>query len=112
MRARLLPAVLLTTTLSLNFFANAQQADRFAYAVTDNQQNGTGWNYLRRLDLQTGKYSDILLSGVDVNIIANDASTRKPMTAPMTDSRYGNYANAAFATGVAAVAYDKKNNRL
>ena len=41
-----------------------------------------------------------------------DATTRKKFEAPLQDSRFGNYVNAAFATGVAAMAYDKKNNRL
>jgi hypothetical protein len=34
------------------------------------------------------------------------------MTAPFTDTRFGKAANAPFSSGVAAIAYDKKNNRL
>ncbi len=100
-----LGAVLLTT------HSNAQQADRFAYAVTDIQQ-GPNWNFLRKLNLQTGEYSQVLLSGNDVAALAFDATSKKQFTAPVTDQLYGTAANAAFATGVAAMAYDKKNNRL
>lgn len=99
-------ALLLTSTLT------AQQADRFAYAVTDIQQGGANWNFLRKINLQNGEYSQVLLSGNDASLLAYNATTRKQFEAPLQDSRFGNYVNAAFATGVAAMAYDKKNNRL
>jgi len=89
----------------------AQQTDRFAYAITDVQANGFNWSYLRKLDLQTGTYSQVLLNGNDVNAVAFDAATKK-QAAPMTDARFGPWVNAAFGTGVAAMAYDKRNNRL
>jgi len=89
----------------------AQQSDRFAYSVTDIQQ-GANWSFLRKLDLRTGEYSQVLLNGNDVSLLAYDAATKKQMTAPLTDARYGQLVNAAFGTGVAAVAYDRKSNRL
>jgi|CXWL01.1.fsa_nt_gi hypothetical protein len=103
----LLGTVLFTTTRSA-----AQQADRFAYAVTDMPQQGANWHFLRKLNLQTGEYSQVLLSGNDVSFLAYDAATKKQFPAPLNDQRFGNTINAAFATGVAAMAYDKKNNRL
>jgi len=99
-------ALLLTSTLT------AQQADRFAYAVTDVQQGGANWSYLRKINLQNGEYSQVLLSGNDASLLAYNATTRKQFEAPLQDSRFGTYVNAAFATGVAAMAYDKNNNRL
>ncbi len=99
-------ALLLTSTLT------AQQADRFAYAVTDIQQGGANWSFLRKINLQNGEYSQVLLSGNDASLLAYNATTRKQFEAPLQDSRFGTYVNAAFATGVAAMAYDKKNNRL
>lgn len=99
-------ALLLTSTLT------AQQADRFAYAVTDIQQGGANWSFLRKINLQNGEYSQVLLSGNDASLLAFNATTRKQFEAPLQDSRFGTYVNAAFATGVAAMAYDKKNNRL
>lgn len=104
--ASLLAGVVLSTTVSM-----AQQYDRFAYSVTDIQQ-GSNWSYLRKLNLQTGEYSQVLLNGTDVNFLAYDATSKKQLTSPVVDARYGQLANAAFGTGVAAVAYDRKNNRL
>jgi hypothetical protein len=88
------------------------QSDRFAYAVTDINKDGANWSFLRKVDLQTGAFSDVLLSGNDVARLSYDAATKKQMTAPLTDARYGNLANAAFGTGVAAAAYDRKHDRL
>jgi len=101
-----------TTVLLSTFSVNAQQTDRFAYAVTDAQQMGANWSFLRKLNLQTGEYSQILLSGNDATFLAYNATTKKQLEAPLIDSRYGHTMNAAFGSGVAAVAYDKKNNRL
>lgn len=94
------------------FTGSAQQSDRFAYSITDVQDIGGNWNYLRKLDLQTGEYSPILLTGNDVSFKAYDASSKKQMTVPIVDARWGQLANAPFGTGVAAIAYDRRNNRL
>ena len=112
MRKRLPCISLFLGTVLLTTLVSAQQADRFAYAVTDVPEQNASWNFLRKLNLQTGEYSSILLSGNDVSLLAYDAATKKQMTAPLNDARYGNLVNAAFGTGVAAVAFDKKNNRL
>jgi len=113
MRKNLPLTFLLSGCVLLSGILSAQQADRFAYSVTDkHDQGGINWNYLRKLNLATGQYSDILLNGNDRSIHAFDAASRKPFTAPVTDKRFGDLANAPFGTGVAAIAYDKKNNRL
>ena len=102
---------LLLGTLSITIVAKSQ-SDRFAYAVTDMEQRGANWSFLRKLDLQTGDYSKVLLNGSDASLAAYDAATKKQLTAQQNDSRAGGFFNAAFGTGVAAMAYDKKNNRL
>lgn len=99
----------LGTVLLINTIIHAQ--DRFAYAVTDQDQNSAGWTVLRKLNLQTGTYSDVLLNGIDASKISYDAATKKQIEAVM-DARYGNSLQIPFGTGVAAIAYDKKNNRL
>jgi len=110
MRKSLLYSALVTgTAVLISTFTQAQ--DRFAYAITDVNQNTAGWTVLRKLNLQTGVYSDALLNGVDPKQIAYDASTKKQIEATV-DARYNNYSQVAFSTGVAAIAYDKKNNRL
>jgi hypothetical protein len=96
------------------FVANLvqSQSDRFAYAVTDVNKEGANWSFLRKLDLQTGTYSDVMLNGNDATLLAYDAETKKQFTEPLKDARFGNVINAAFGTGVAAIAFDKKHSRL
>lgn len=104
--------LLLTLSSSLIFNSVYSQADRFAYVITDVNKEGVSWNTLRKIDLQSNSFSDVLLNGSDITPLAFDAATKKQFTSPVTDPRYGNVANAAFGTGVAAIAYDKKNSRL
>lgn len=112
MRKSLRSASLLSAAFLSAQFTIAQQTDRFAYAVTDVQEQGANWSFLRKLNLQTGEYSSILLSGNNVSFLAYDASSKKQFEKPLNDALFGQTVNAAFATGVAAAAYDKKNNRL
>jgi hypothetical protein len=110
MRKSLRILSLLFASLTAGTFCLAQ--DRFAYAVTDNQVPGSGWNFLRKLDLKSGQFSPVILNGTDQSLLAFDASSRRQFNQPLTDARYGQLANAAFGTGVAAMAYDKRSNRL
>lgn len=110
MRRNLLSASLLLGTFGLTLFTSAQ-TDRFAFAITDLEQTGSGWNALRKLDLKTGEFTQVLLNGSDATTTAYDVSTRKAWK-EIPDVKFGNYMQAPFATGVAAMAYDKKNNRL
>jgi hypothetical protein len=112
MRKNLLLVFLLSGTAFLTTNLLQAQADRFAYAVTDVQKEGANWSYLRKLNLQTGAYSDVLLNGNDASLRAYDAVSKKQFEATPNDTRYSVNMTAAFATGVAAMAYDKKNNRL
>jgi hypothetical protein len=112
MRKSLRSAALLSAAFLAAQFTIAQQTDRFAYAVTDLQEQGANWSFLRKLNLQTGEYSQVLLSGNDVSFVGYDASSKKQFEKPLNDALFGQTVNAAFATGVAAMAYDKKNNRL
>ncbi len=112
LRSSLVWGALLVTSFS-------QAQDRFAYAVTDVQQQPSGWNYLRKLNLQTGEYSQALLNGGDGNIVAFDAVSKKQLDPQTISNRSGNWigglgqsTNAPFASGVAAIAYDRKNNRI
>lgn len=87
------------------------QSDRFAYAITDVNKDGANWSFLRKLDLQSGTFGEVILNGNDMSRIAYDATSKKQL-APVQDARYGNIVNAAFGTGVAALAYDKRHDRL
>src|SRR6188474_1223554 len=110
MRKNLLSSTLLLVTIGVSSFIQAQ-TDRFAFAITDLQQTGSGWNALRKLDLKSGEFTQVLLNGSDATITAYDVSTRKAWK-EIPDVKFGNFMQAPFATGVAAMAYDKKNNRL
>ncbi|HEX7904403.1 MAG TPA: T9SS type A sorting domain-containing protein [Chitinophagaceae bacterium] len=101
----LLGSVLLTTLAQ-------SQTDRFAYAVTDVQQDGANWSFLRKLNLRNGLFSDVLLNGTDAKQVAFDAITKKEITAFSTEKNRGYNLQPAFSSGVAAMAYDRKNNRL
>jgi len=92
------------------FVANSQ--DRFAYAITDVNKEGANWSFLRKVDLKTGAFSEVVLNGNDASTLAYDDGTKKQLLEPLKDARFGTTANAAFGTGVAAIAFDKRNNRL
>lgn len=101
----------LIVTLFSGFLANSQ-TDKFAYAITDVNKEGANWSYLRKIDLKTGSFSEVVLNGTDASTLPYSHSTKKQLGEPFKDARFGTLANAAFGTGVAAIAFDKKNNRL
>ena len=107
---RALPAVFFSAALAATANLHAQ-ADRFAYAITDVSKDGYGWNVLRKLDLQTGQYSDVLVNGTDAKVAVYDASSKKQL-AMQPDAKWGTLLQTPFSTGVAAAAYDKRHNRL
>ena len=90
----------------------SSQADQFAYAITDVNKDGANWSFLRKIDLKTGVFSEVILNGNDATGLAYDDATKKQLPEPLKDARFGNTINAAFGTGVAALALDKRNNRL
>jgi len=106
LRFSFLSAVALSSALF-----SAAQNDRFAYAITDVTKEGSGWNALRKLDLQTGEYSTVLLNGTNEAEVVYNAATKKQLV-QTADARFGTMMQAPFSTGVAAAAYDRKNNRL
>ncbi len=91
---------------------SSAQTDRFAYAITDMKKDGANWSFLRKIDLNTGAFSEVILNGSDEATVAYDEASRKPLSQPFSDERFGKHANAPFATGVAAIAYDRKNQRI
>ena len=101
----LLGAVLLTTLIS------AQQADRFAYSMTDVPQQNGNWVYLRILDMETGAFSGSLLNGTADKQVVFDAFTKKQLT-DLGTNKMGFSEQPAFNSGVAALAYDSKHGRI
>jgi hypothetical protein len=103
-----LPLRLLIAFLFLTLYSSAQ-TDQFAYAVTDVAKEGSTWKVLRKLNLKTGEYSPVLLDGTDVNTKAFDASSKKQL---VLNNGADKMLQSPFTTGVAAIALDKKRNRL
>ncbi len=99
-----------TTFVTLTTQVHSQN-DRYAYAITDVQKEGFNWSVLRKLDLTTNTYSDALLQGNNPQGLLYNASDKKQLV-PLVDKFYGSAANAPFVNGVAAIAYDKTNNRI
>lgn len=109
---KILPCLSLFYCCIFSSLLVSSQTDQFAYAITDVTKEGANWSFLRKLDLRTGSFSDVMLNGTDATQLAYDHTTKKQLAEPMQDARFGKMANAAFATGVAAIAYDKKNQRI
>ena len=108
---KILRCFTLTFAASLVIAVFVQAQDRFAFAVTDINQNTGGWTVLRKLNLQTGIYSDALLNGVDGKATTYNITSKLQIDVN-ADARAVTNSSVPFNTGVAAIAYDKKNNRL
>lgn len=100
-----LPTIFAATTLFISANIKAQN-DQFAYAVTDVAKEGASWSVLRKIDLKTGQYSDVLLNGLDAKVALFDVATKKQIL------QNNNGAHLPFNTGVAAIALEKNSNRL
>lgn len=108
MKKILLPCLLLLFAIS-SITSLQAQADRFAYAVTDIDNTGAQWNMIRKLDLQTGEYSPVLFNGIAENNSIFDAISKKKLL-PDVQNKFR--LSKPFYSGVAAVAFDKRHNRL
>lgn len=74
-----LPLLSLSTILCFSNQLQAQQSDRFAWAITDAQPGGSNWSFLRKLNLQTGEYSTVLLDGSNSTLAIYNASDKNPL---------------------------------
>ncbi|MEQ1675346.1 MAG: T9SS type A sorting domain-containing protein [Chitinophagaceae bacterium] len=113
MRKRLPSVSLLFGALLVSALSFSQQADRVGYAITDVQQQNGNWVYLRIFNMESGGLSGPLLNGVAEKQLVYDAATKKPIeTFSTTIADRGFNPRPAFNSGVAALAFDKRNNRL
>lgn len=107
---KILLRVLVPVALFSVFAVNAQN-DRFAYAITDMSKDGSSWTALRKLDLQTGQYSNLVFDGSSMKNVAFDAQSHKQLN-QQPDPKWGSLIEIPFSNGVAAAAYDRDHNRL
>lgn len=105
--------------ITLPFFFNAAQSqpDRFAYAVTAANNVGSEWIALRKLSTGTGKFSNMLLNIAGKSLATNDHSALSKVVntvipAVVPNAPGNSNPQPAVNTGVAAIAYDRKVNRL
>jgi peptidoglycan hydrolase-like protein with peptidoglycan-binding domain len=96
--------------ITLLFFFNSVQSqpDRFAYAVTAINKGSSEWTALRKLDTRTGEFSSILLNMTAGSGALYDLSTHKVVI----NATGNNSPQPALNSGVAAIAYDRKANRI
>ena len=107
-----LPCIsLLLGTILFTTIVSAQQADRFAYSMTDVPQQNGNWVYLRILDMETGTFSGSLITGTADKQVVFDAFTKKQLT-DLGANKMGFNEQPAFSSGVAALAYDSKHARV
>jgi hypothetical protein len=111
MRKKLPCISLLLGTILLSSVVSAQQADRFAYAMTDVPQQNGNWVYLRIMDLGTGVFSGSLINSSAEKQVAYDAFTKKQIT-DFGTTKMGFSEQPAFNGGVAAIAFDNKHSRI
>ncbi|WP_336517004.1 T9SS type A sorting domain-containing protein [Pollutibacter soli] len=95
-----------------SIFSATAQADRFAYAVTDSKQDGMNWIVLRKINIRTGEFSQVLLDGIKKDMTLYDAENKQRKIMEIRDTNQMYQPQLAFASGVAALAYDRKNNRV
>ena len=99
----------------LHFHSAKSQPDHFAYAVTAVNKGGSEWVAVRKLDERTGEFSSILLNVKDNDQHISDFPAANAWTNPVVSNPVSNISgNPQVAPGssVAAIAYDRKANRL
>lgn len=111
MRKGLLSVSLLTGAVLLTNLISAQQADKFAYAMTDVPYQNGNWVYLRMFNMEKGTFTGAFLNGTAEKVIAYDAASKKPIT-DLGINKMGFNEQPAFSSGVAAIAFDEKHSRI
>ncbi|PWT75618.1 MAG: hypothetical protein C5B59_08335 [Bacteroidetes bacterium] len=104
-----------TAIVSLLINYTRGQSDHFAFAVTAVNKGETEWVALRKFDIRSGEFSNILLNFKEKspNVLAGYKFSPPPDLSKPANAFQGNFLpQAALGSSVAAIAYDKKSNRL
>jgi hypothetical protein len=97
------------------FFHSAQaQSDHFAFAVTAINKGGSEWVAFRKIDTRSGDFSDIILSVPEKNKDLINPSVYQVNIKPANNAQpiAGQQPTPGSGNSVAAIAYDRKRNRL
>ena len=116
MRKFLCNRVLFLTMISFVFSPVWAQSDHFAYAITAVNKAGGEWVALRKLDTRTGEFSSMLLNMTEKSPYTFTGYKLAPPPSdpanPSSTAQAGLLPQTALGSSVAAIAYDKKTNRL
>ncbi|HLY68182.1 MAG TPA: hypothetical protein VKR53_00555, partial [Puia sp.] len=107
---KILPAAFIF--LFIFSFEGKAQPDHFVYAVTSLQKGAADWVSLRKLNTETTQFSTLILNGSDRSIGVYDALNMTRIENFINDTIMNSNPQAAFGSGVGAIAYDKETNRL
>jgi hypothetical protein len=107
-----LPLIFLGALQSLFTLHTVAQSERFAYAITDTKKDGSSWIMLRRLDTKTGEMTSALIDGLNRELELYNASNGDRSQFSFKDTSNLFQPQLPFSTGAAALAYDRKTNRL
>ena len=104
-------------TLICFVFSSARaQSDHFAYAITAANKGGTEWVALRKIDTRSGEFSGKLLDMNEKSAVSFAGYKLAPPSngpaAPSNGAQANVLPQALLGNSVAALAYDKKTNRL
>ena len=114
-RILLFRLVLITTPLLFN--SAKGQPDHFVYAITAVNKGGSAWVALRRLDTRTGEFSPILINIKDHDQQVSDfpvaqSYANQIVSNPVPHVSINTNPQASPGSSVAAIAYDRKSNRI
>jgi hypothetical protein len=115
MRKSLCFRVVLPAIISILFNSLRAQSDHFAYAVTAVNKGGTEWVALRKIDIHSGEFSSILLDFKEkspYNFAGYKLSPPPDASNPAGAIQNNLLPQSVLGNSVAALAYDKKSNRL
>ena len=90
------------------------QTDHFAYAVTAINKGGSEWVAFRKMDTRTGEFGNIILNVQDKSqiLFPSEVNLNNAVSNPAIDAQGNTSPKPGLGNSVAAIAYDKKNNRL
>ncbi|HEX6427552.1 MAG TPA: T9SS type A sorting domain-containing protein [Niastella sp.] len=105
--------------ITLPHFVNSLkgQSNHFAYAVTAANTGSSEWIALRSLNTRTGKFSSMLLNmndrkGPMYNFLTHKLIDKKEAPVLLSNAPVNNPSLPALNSGVAAIALDRKHNRI
>jgi hypothetical protein len=115
--SRILFYLLVLITMLLHSNSAKSQTDHFAYAITAVNKGGGEWVALRKLDTRLGEFGDILLNVKEdyPNLFDFPGAEKyafQMAAIPVNNISSNQNTQPGTGNSVAAIAYDKKSNRL